>query len=132
MEPKPETFEQAFPKLNALVTDAFNRGDVKTCAGFYAKDATLFVSDRPPIKGRAAIEAALGEYASAGAKLAPVEPMEIKSSGDMGVCAGTYVFEVPGESCVPVEQRGKFVTVFMRQTDGSWKAVIDSLLSDAP
>ena len=129
MEPKPETFEQAFPKLNALVTEAFNRGDVKTCAGFYAKDAILFVSDRPPIKGRAAIEAALGEYASAGAKLVPVEPLEIKSSGDMGVCAGTYVFEIASKG---VEQRGKFVTVFMRQSDGSWKAVIDSLLGDAP
>ncbi len=58
--------------------------------------------------------------------------MEIKSSGDMGVCAGTYLFEVPGESGVPVEQRGKFVTVFARQSDGSWKAVIDSLLGDAP
>ena len=131
MEPKPETFEQAFPKLNALVTEAFNRGDVKTCAGFYAKDAILFVSDRAPVKGRAAIEAVLGEYASAGAKLSPVQPTEIKSSGDMGVCAGTYVFEVPVERGAPVEQRGKFVTVFMREPDGSWRAVIDSLLSDA-
>jgi len=130
MEPKPETFEQAFPRLNAAVTEAFNRGDVKTCAGFYSEDATLFLSDRPPVRGRAAIEAALGEYASAGAKLSPVEPMAIKSSGDMGVCAGTYVFEVPSENGALIEYRGKFVTVFMRQPDGSWKAVIDSLLSD--
>ncbi len=131
MQTMPKTFEQAFPQLNAVVTEAFNRGDVKTCAGFYAEDATLFLSDRPPVRGRAAIEAALGEYASTGAKLSPVEPMEIKSSGDMGVCAGTYVFEVPNENGKPVKQRGKFVTVFMCQPDGSWKAVIDSLLSDA-
>jgi ketosteroid isomerase-like protein len=131
MESKPETFEQAFPKLNAVVTEAFNRGDVTTCAGFYSEDATLFLSDRPPVRGRAVIEAALGEYASSGAKLSPVDPIEIRSSGDMGVCAGTYVFEVPNENGAPVEQRGKFVTIFMRQPDGSWKAVIDSLLSDA-
>jgi ketosteroid isomerase-like protein len=117
--------------LNAAVTEAFNRGDVRTCAGFYAEDATLFLSDRPPVRGRAAIEAALGEYAATGAKLSPVEPVEIKSSGDMGVCAGTYVFETPSENGKPVEQRGKFVTVFMRQPDGSWKAMIDSLLGDA-
>ena len=127
----PETFEQAFVKLNAEVTEAFNRGAVTTCAGFYSEDATLFLSDRPPVKGQAAIEAVLQEFASAGAKLGPVEPLEIRSSGDMGVCAGTYVFEMPSEGGVSVAQRGKFVTVFMRQPDGDWKAVIDSLLDDA-
>jgi uncharacterized protein (TIGR02246 family) len=131
MQTKPKTFEQAFLQLNAVVTEAFNRGDIKTCAGFYSEDATLFLSGRPPVKGRAAIQAALEEYASGGAKLVPVEPLEIRSSGDMGVCAGTYVFEVSNENGTPVEERGKFVTVFMRQPDGSWKAVIDSLLSDA-
>ena len=131
MQTRPETFEQTFPRLNAVVTKAFNRGDIKTCAGFYAEDATLFLSDRPPVRGRAAIQATLEEYASAGAKLVPVEPLEIRSSGDMGVCAGTYVFKVPNENGMSVEERGKFVTVFMRQPDGSWKAVIDSLLSDA-
>jgi ketosteroid isomerase-like protein len=130
MEPKPENFEQAFVKLNAEVTEAFNRHDVRTCAGFYSEDATLFLSDRPPVRGRDAIEATLEELAGAGAKLVPAEPLEIKSSGDMGVCAGTYVFEIPSWSGAPAEQRGKFVTVFMRQPDGSWKAVIDSLLSD--
>ncbi len=117
--------------MNAVVTEAFNRGDVKTCAGFYSEDATLFLSDRAPVRGRSAIEGALREYASAGAKLSPVDPIDIRSSGDMGVCAGTYVFEVPNENGAPAEQRGKFVTVFLRQPDGSWKAVIDSLLSDA-
>ena len=131
MEPELETFEQAFVKLNAEVTEAFNRGAVKTCAGFYSEDATLFLSDRPPVRGRAAIETALQEIATAGAKLVPVELLEIRSSGDMGVCAGTYVFEMPSADGAPVEQRGKFVTVFMRQPDGFWKAVIDSLLGDA-
>lgn len=131
MEPKPETFEQAFVKLNAEVTEAFNRGAITTCAGFYSENATLFLADRPPVRGRAAIEAMLQEFASAGAKLVLVESLEIRSSGDMGVCAGTYVFEMPSAGGAPVEQRGKFVTVFMRQPDGSWKAVIDSLLGDA-
>ncbi len=130
LEPKPETFEQAFVKLNAEVTDAFNHGDIKTCAAFYSEDALLFLSDRPPVRGRAAIEAVLQDIAHGGAKLAPAELLEISSSGDLGVCAGTYVFEMPSVSGAAVEQHGKFVTVFMRQPDGSWRAVIDSLLGD--
>ncbi len=130
MEPQPETFEQAFVRLNAEVTDAFNRGDIKACAEFYSEDATLFLADRPPIKGRESIEAALREHSTAGAKLVLVEPLEMRSSGDIGVCAGTYVFEIASDGGEAVEQRGKFVTVFMRQPDRSWKAVIDSLLGD--
>jgi ketosteroid isomerase-like protein len=131
MEQQPETFEQAFEKLNTKVIEAFNSSDIKTCVESYTEDATLLLADRPPIKGWKAIEAALQEYADAGAKLLPVEQLETRSSGDMGVCVGTYAFEMPLEGSAPVKQRGKFVTVFMRQSDGSWKAVIDSLLGDA-
>ena len=130
MQEDPETFEQAITKLSTMVTKAFNRGDVKTCVESYAEDATLFLADRPPIKGRDAIESFLQEYAMSGAKLAPVNPLEVRSSGEMGFCVGTYEFVVPSEYGNPTTERGKFVTVFMRQSDGSWKAVIDSLIRD--
>lgn len=131
MNQESETFEQAFAKLNIDITDAFNRGDITTCASSYSENAILFVTDRPPIKGRRAIEIVLREYVDAGVKLVRVEPLKIKSNGDMGVCAGTYLFEISAEDGTPEQQFGKFVTVFMRQSDGAWKAVIDSLLPDA-
>jgi uncharacterized protein (TIGR02246 family) len=130
MRRQPESFEQEIAKLNTAVTEAFNRGDVKTCTNFYAEDATLMLVGRPPIKGRDAIESFLRDYATSGAKLAPVEPLEVKSSGQMGCCAGTYEFVVPSKDGGQTKERGKFVTVFMRQADGSWKAVVDSLISD--
>lgn len=91
MRPQPETFEQAIPELNAAVTEAFNRGDVKTCAESYAEDATLLLAGHPPIKGRDAIESFLRDYATSGAKLAPVEALEVRSSGEMGCCAGKCI-----------------------------------------
>ena len=130
MQQQPETFEQAIAKLSVIVTEAFNRGDVKTCAESYAEDATLLLADRPPIKGRDAIESFLQEYATSGANLTPVDPLEVRSSGEMGCCVGTYEFVVPAKNGTPTTERGKFVTVFMRQSDGSWKAVVDSLLRD--
>jgi ketosteroid isomerase-like protein len=68
------------------------------------------------------------EFSAADMKLAPVEPIEIRSSGNMGYCAGTYRFEVGPTNGRKTQEKGKFVTVFMRQADGSWKAVIDSLM----
>ncbi len=126
-----ETFQQAFPRLNPASIDAFNRGDVATCAGFYDEDATLFLPDRPVIKGRKNIEAYLKEFAESGIKLTPVEPVEIVSSGDIGCCAGTYLYRTPSDSGVAGTGLGKFVTIFRRQPDGSWKAVIDSFFGDA-
>ena len=132
MPQKPGSFEQVITKLSAAVTDAFNRGDVKVCAGFYGHDATLLLPDRPPVKGRDAIEAVLNQYVTSGMKLLPVDTLEVRSSGDIGCVAGIYQFERPSENGLPIREQGKFVTVFMRQADGSWQAVIDSLIRDAP
>ncbi len=125
-----ETFRQAIPRLNLESIEAFNRGDAATCAGFYAEEATLFLADRPPVKGRKAIEACLKELAESGVKLMPIEGGEIVSSGDLGCCAGTYLFQTPSESGAAVTGTGKFVTVFKQQRDGSWKAVVDSFFAN--
>jgi uncharacterized protein (TIGR02246 family) len=125
---QPESFEQAIVRLNSAVTEAFNRGDVETCVESYAEDAILMLAGRPPIKGRGAIESFLREYASAGAKLGSVDPIATRSSGEMGCCVGTYEFTLPSKNGAPASEQGKFVTVFMRQSDGSWKVVVDSLI----
>ena len=54
-----------------------------------------------------------------------------QSSGAMGCCAGIYRFQSPSECGETVTEVGKFITVFRRQQDGSWKAVIDSFFWDA-
>ena len=131
--PKPrqaETFPQAIPRLNRESIAAFNRGDAATCAGFYAEDATLLLPDRPPVKGRKAIQACLEEISASGVELVPVKPIEIISSGDMGCVAGTYLFQTPSEGGAAGTGTGKYVTVFRQQGDSSWKAVIDSFFGD--
>lgn len=129
-EMKAASFEQTVARLNRESIKAFNRGDVAACAGFYAEDAAMFLADRPPVKGRKGIEECLQAYAASGLRLMPVEPSEIVSSGDIGYCAGTYRFEAPSEGGAVVTGAGKFVTVLRRQSDGSWKAVIDSFFAD--
>ncbi len=62
LQREPETFEQVMTSLGADITEAFNRGDAKACAAYYVEDATLFLPDRPVIKGREAIETLLREY----------------------------------------------------------------------
>lgn len=127
----PETFGQTMAELNAVVRDAFNRGDVEACTALYANDAILFLPGRAPIEGRDAIEAFLGKSIAAGTKLVSVDPIRLGASGHVGYCAGTYRFDTPASDGSTVSNRGKFVTVFQRRPDGSWQAVVDSLIGDA-
>jgi uncharacterized protein (TIGR02246 family) len=122
-----KAFEQVVAELNAAITQAFNRGDVRACVEAYAEDAALYVSGRPPLKGRDKIRPMLQEWVSLGMTLGPVEVLDIRASGDMGYCAGTYEFRMPPSVDAPERKEGKFVTVFMRQADGSWKTVMDCL-----
>lgn len=131
MPREPETLEQAMTTLKAEITEALNRGDAEACQAFYADDATVLVPDLPPVKGRDAIKSLLEDYAAAGTKLASIEPLEVSSSGDLGYCAGTYRFDTPAEDGSTLKETGKFVSVFRLQADGSWKAVIDSMIRDS-
>lgn len=126
-----EAFEHTMAELNAVACEAFNRGDAKACAKLYAPDATLLLPGRAPIEGRKSIEAFLGDSIAAGAKLVSVEAVKTDAAGDMGYSAGFYRFETPGDDGSTVSQKGQFITVFRRRPDGAWKAVCDSLISDA-
>lgn len=130
MRSDPETLEQQIDKLNADSTAAFNRDDTKACAEFYAVDATLLLVDRPPIKGRGAIEAVFKGFAASGAKLVSVDPVETRSSGDLGYSAGTYQLEKTAPDGSITKEFGKFLTVFERRSGVSWKAVVESLIGD--
>ena len=131
MRREPESFEDALAVRGTQVTKAFNAGDAEACAKFYTEDSTLLVHDRPPIKGREAIQQLLEDYIVAGKKLVVTYPDVISSSGELGYCTGNYQFDTPTADGSTVTETGKFVTVFRLQADGSWKAVIDSLIRDA-
>ena len=46
---------------------------------------------------------------------------------------GTYTMTVSNQKTKkPMTDKGKFLTVYMKQADGSWKAVSDTFNSDSP
>ena len=122
-----QAFQQVVGELNAAIKQAFNRGDTVACTEAYAVDAALYVPGRPPLRGRNEIRPVLEEWVSLGMKLESVEVLELRASGAMGYCAGIYEFRLPPGDSDSVRKQGKFVTVYMRRPDGSWKATMDCL-----
>ncbi len=50
---------------------------------------------------------------------------DISSSGDLGYTWGRYIYSVPDEDGIRQISHGKYMTVWKRQADGGWKAVLD-------
>jgi ketosteroid isomerase-like protein len=49
----------------------------------------------------------------------------LAGSGDLGFTIGQYIFTGRGASGAAVQSFGKYMTVWQRQPDGSWKFVVD-------
>ena len=78
------------------------------------------------IRGRAAVLEAVGYLDQPGVSLrwSPLRA-DIAASGDLGWTTGSWVFRATDPEGEPVETRGRYVSIWRRQQDGSWKVVMD-------
>jgi ketosteroid isomerase-like protein len=106
--------------------------DVDEFLTFLADDATFMPDDAPVARGdsiRTAWEQLISmpgfdlEWRATGAQVA--------EAGDMGYTIGTYELTVEQDGA-PLVTVGKYVTVWEKQADGSWKVVVDCFNADAP
>jgi ketosteroid isomerase-like protein len=57
---------------------------------------------------------------------------DVMVSGDLAVETGTFAWTLQPKSGAEVKDKGKYLTVWKRQADGSWKIVRDIDNSDLP
>lgn len=76
-----------------------------------------------PVHGRAAIEQLMRAGPPTTLTWEP-QAAVVSSSGDLGYTWG--FFEVRSRSDAKKAQKGKYVTIWRRQKDGSWKFILDT------
>ncbi len=107
-------------------------GDTDEFLSFFADDAYFMPFGAPLVRGDA-IRATWEHLVSTpGFALEWVATnTDVAESGDIGYTIGTFELnsEQDGVSMVTV---GKYVTVWSKQADGSWKVQVDSFNSDGP
>jgi ketosteroid isomerase-like protein len=112
--------------VNEQWRDAFNAGDLPRLMTMYEPHAVLVPGpDVEPLQGHAAIEAALGGFLALGGQIT-FAPRYWIVQGDLAL--GSIAFTLEGgrdRDGAPVELRGTTAEVVRRQTDGSWKYVVD-------
>jgi ketosteroid isomerase-like protein len=95
---------------------------------FYDEDAVYMPSFAPTIEGREKIlDAYRPYYDSSAIKLAWVPTRaEVARSRDLGWTIGTYTVTRTDDKGNTTLRHGRYVTVWKKQRDGRWKAVLDA------
>lgn len=117
-------------KQNLLKTDIeFCRTSVEKGAAeaFYlylADDAVQLPASSPPIVGRQAIRDRMTGGSEAVLKWEPAKA-EVAKSGDLGYTWGNYELTLQGEDGKTEKVSGKYLNIWKKQPDGTWKAIVD-------
>ena len=122
-------------KLGKQFTEAFGKGDLAAVAGMYSEDAMAFPPEAEIVKGRAAIQAMWRGVREIGAQSIDFEVLDVAASGVLLVETGIGTLHVAGPGPAQATVKVKYVVVWKKQKDGSWKIYRDiwnSLPAPAP
>ena len=119
---------QAIDRANAEFAAAMNQGNVDAAMRVYADDAKLLPPNSPVVTGKANIKGFWEGAAQAlGIKHVSMNTVDVEFVEDTAIEHGTYTLDLASG-----QDRGKFIVVWKRQRDGSWKWHIDIFNSDLP
>ena len=106
--------------------------DVDKSVSFYADDAVLLANKVPSLQGHDNIRKEFQKmYSETGISITFTNTgVEVARSGDLAWDHGTYQFTETDKKGHSMQGTGKYLTVWKKQSDGSWKAVADMDNSD--
>jgi uncharacterized protein (TIGR02246 family) len=123
--------EAAVRQALDIEMNAANAADAGGWASVYAEDAIVLRPHAPAVQGRQGIQQWL-------ATLPPIsnakgQGVEVMGYGDLAYLRGTYTmtFSIPGAP-TPIDEQGKFLQIYRKQSDGSWKMTREIYNSDLP
>jgi uncharacterized protein (TIGR02246 family) len=109
-------------------TDAFNRGELDAIVELYEPEAVLARSSGPPIVGRAAIREAFTAFLATRPRM-EATTRTVMSTADLALCYGNWSLRGTNADGTPRAISGKSVEILRKQTDGSWRYILDDPFS---
>ena len=106
------TLEEEIEEGLRFYAEAKARGEVEALVNCFSEDAILLFPSEPPVIGRSAIRVYYTEHYSTGVE-EKLDLIHVESKGNIRLICGRW--EESGEM-------GKFLTVEVREADGSWLA----------
>jgi ketosteroid isomerase-like protein len=124
--------EQALRDLDAQWSAAAGAKNLEKTVSFYSADAIVMPPNAPAATSSEAIRKGWQDLlASPGLVISwKTTKVEVAKSGDLACLSGTYELTMNDASSKPVNDHGKYVEVWEKQSDGKWKCGTDIWNSD--
>jgi uncharacterized protein (TIGR02246 family) len=123
--------KQAFKNSDAAYAKAFNAGDPAKVAALYSKDAIFMMPETPAYKGTKGVLVQTQTAIDAGWRDMKFKRIKSGSDGDLAFNIGSVSMTQPSGGG-RVNVKGKYVDVYRRQKDGSWKIIATMYNADKP
>jgi uncharacterized protein (TIGR02246 family) len=120
--------EAAIRAADAAWSKAAGEKDLARTVSYYADGAVLMAAGSPLTSGKDAIQKAFAQMmANPGFALsfAPTK-VEVSKAGDLAYEIGDYSLTFGDKKGKPLTTKAKYVVVWGKQADGSWKALVDA------
>ena len=125
----------AIRQLEADWSQSFSTKDIGKATAVYADDASLLIANMPMVTGKDNIANTWKQYMADRNFSLTFSPGKIivAKSGDLSSTQGRYTmtYTDPKTSKAVLEE-GKYVEIYMKEPDGSWKNVADIGNADGP
>jgi ketosteroid isomerase-like protein len=101
---------------------------------YFADGAIFLPPNLPAMTSRDAIQRWASQLMSNPGFSVSWQPTKVGVSreGDLGYTSGIYELNLTGANGKAVSDHGKYLTVWKKQADGSWRVVADTFNSDLP
>ena len=121
---------RAIDKGNAQWVEGWEKGDPAMVAAIFTEDGIILAGNGKIIKGRQQILESQREAmrnVGQGVKVS-VTTLGVWLEGDTAYETGKFVYRYKGNRDNPVTDEGRYVTIWKRQGDGTWKLTMDMIV----
>ena len=126
---------QAVKDVEAAWLKEMSAKDADKFASYLAEDCSGLYPGAGILNGKAAIKAAWAPYFADPNFSVTFQSTRAMASkgGDMVYSQGTYTSTMTKpKTKKPMTEKGKYLTVYTKQADGSWKVIAETYNSDSP
>jgi len=127
-----QSVEQLLRDLDAKWSKAAANKDVDQTIAFYSDDAIVFPPNEASAATKEAIRNSWKAMLGSPGLVISWQPTKVQvgKAGEMAWVSGTYELTMNDASGKPINDRGKYLEVWEKQTDGNWKCTADMWNSD--
>ena len=126
--------EAAIRRMDADWVKTAAAKDADAWVTFYSDDAVVLPPNEKIATDKGAIRKSVAGLLNLPALSLTWQPtkVEVSKSGDLGYLYGTYSLAANDDKGKPITDSGKILEIWKKQSDGSWKCIVDTWNSDMP